>query len=266
MYYTDVSGLERTPSLSTFPGGEEYVQVLGTLGERTTVRALLNSSKKVMRLFMLIDALRRARGGIVITLELPYLPYARQDRVCKKGEAFSLEVFGDILVGLGVDQVIVHDVHSKIAGHCVPNLHSISQATLAEDHADLNQWLNMDQDVPIYLICPDAGAGERSRNFKKAFKQIEGILYASKFRLHNAVQIVFSEELPRDIKGARLIIANDICDGGRTFTTLAHALIPCEPSSLCLFVTHGIFSAGKQVLYDAGFTDVFSTYEWPAKE
>ena len=47
-----------------------------------------------MDLLLLNDALRRVAGeGAAVTLRLPYLPYARQDRVTVAGEPLSVKVF-----------------------------------------------------------------------------------------------------------------------------------------------------------------------------
>jgi len=49
-------------------------------------------------------------------------------------------------------------------------------------------------------------------------------------------------------KGKNLVIVDDICDGGRTFIELARVLKEKGANKVALYVTHGIFSQGLDVL------------------
>lgn len=61
------------------------------------------------------------------------------------------------------------------------------------------------------------------------------------------------DELP----GERLLVADDICDGGATFLKVAELLPGC---TLDLTVTHGIFSGpALQNLTNAGYREIFTT-------
>src|SRR6266581_8938036 len=52
------------------------------------IDARIRNSDDVMTLLMLTDALRRMVSvNTPIHLQIPYIPYARQDRVCNFGEA-----------------------------------------------------------------------------------------------------------------------------------------------------------------------------------
>lgn len=59
------------------------------------------------------------------------------------------------------------------------------------------------------------------------------------------------------------MIIDDICDGGATFIDLARQLSKCDPKSITLFVTHGIFRNGTNDLYDAGITRIITTDSLP---
>lgn len=92
-------GQEVPLQISTFPGGEEHVRiVLDDPSANYIVQARLTSSQEIMRLLILDNAFYQQKYKY--TLQAPYFPYARQDRVCNKGEAFSIEVMGDLLKGL----------------------------------------------------------------------------------------------------------------------------------------------------------------------
>lgn len=56
----------------------------------------LNSSDAVMELLMATNALR-GMGFEKLSLFMPYVPYARQDRRVNPGEPFSLEAFAELI-------------------------------------------------------------------------------------------------------------------------------------------------------------------------
>lgn len=77
-----------------FPGGEMHVTVASNvLADELPIAAHLPDSDAVMTLLMVTDALRRAYMGTPMALVMPYVPYARQDRVANIGEALSAKVF-----------------------------------------------------------------------------------------------------------------------------------------------------------------------------
>jgi len=69
--------------------------------------------------------------------------------------------------------------------------------------------------------------------------------------------VVLRDEVP----AGALLVVDDLCDGGRTFIELAKAL-PNRPSTATyLYVSHGIFSRGPDVLL--GYYDkIFTACDW----
>jgi len=78
---------------SSFPSGcEEHIKVMGPVnGNHVRINARIQTNAELMRLFLATDAVRRM-GAKSVSLFIPYLPYARQDRVCNPGEALSASV------------------------------------------------------------------------------------------------------------------------------------------------------------------------------
>ena len=69
------------------------------------------------------------------------------------------------------------------------------------------------------------------------------------------------EEVFGDVTGKSVLIADDICDGGRTFIELAKVLKERGAAHIHLHVTHGIFSKGKAV-FEGLIDTVTSTYDY----
>lgn len=238
--------------IGKFPGGEVKVRILAPMKASTPhIHAFLRSSDDVMALIMLVDAIKRTGSMSNSRLTMPYIPYARQDRQCNTGESFSLAAFAGIINSLKFASVVVYDPHSKVAVDQIERCIAVPSSELIRKHTETNDWIlrTIWSGVPLYLVCPDEGAIARTQEIADHFS-VKGIIYAKKIRNPENGQIVATEvaDVPADIDESKLLIVDDICDGGRTFIELAKVLVKYEPKEMNLYVTHGIFSQGKNVL------------------
>jgi ribose-phosphate pyrophosphokinase len=228
-----------------FSGGEESVKVHSSGCRGESIQAKIKSSRDLMVLLLLTDALRR-EGCTQISLRLDYVPYARQDRVCNKGESFSLKVFCDLINLQGYDKVYIADPHSDVTTALLDNVIIIKEqyntCSLIEETYDA-------------VISPDGGA------MKKAFKVAQTLdtelIIAGKVRDVSTGDIV-KTEVYADSVPEKVLITDDICDGGRTFIELAKVLRAKGAKVIHLYVTHGIFSKGFEV-FDGLIDKIYTT-------
>lgn len=181
----------------------------------------------------------RRHGALKVDLVYPYFPYARQDRVMQENEPFSLKIFCDMVNAQKFNSVTICDPHSDVTPALLDNCIVVPQWEIAI------QVMPIEDLTERLFVSPDAGA------YKKLSKLIVNdnrIAIGVKNRdcqgriTHTAV---FS---PTPIAGQDCVIVDDICDGGRTFIELAKALKGEGAKSVTLYVTHGIFSQGIDVL------------------
>ncbi len=244
----------------TFPGGEVQVNLNNiTLNEATQVDAFLDTSHAIMKLLMAVDAIRRVKADTKIHLHIPYFPYARQDRVCNTGEALAIRVMTDLINGLQVEKVTLYDPHSDVTGALLNNVEIKTQDSLVTD--DLKAFI---VEKNIDIISPDAGAE------KKALKLVQGfppeahinLICGSKQRDTQTGKIL-ATSINGEVKGKNVMIVDDICDGGRTFIELSKVLKAEGAKKVYLYVTHGIFSKGTEVL-EGHFDKVFCYFAFPS--
>jgi ribose-phosphate pyrophosphokinase len=239
-------------SFWTFPGGEVGCKILSTkLGDKIKIKANISSTDELLQVINLCDAITRINQFSEINLVLPYLPYARQDRVCHAGESFALEVFVRMISRCTkVDTIVTYDVHSPVAEklflHYGVGFENIPQHVCAENLPNIYK----------YLIAPDAGSAPKISEHQFAKNGIP-VVYLGKTRTPTG--IVY-DDLPHDTISGECIVIDDCCDGGATFLSLAEMLRRTQPNigSLDLYVTHGIFSKGTVELYK--FYDKIFTY------
>ncbi len=106
----------------TFTGGEIHLSIANLFFEGPAkIDARIKNSDDVMRLLLVTDALR-ANGCKKISLNLPYVPYARQDRRCNPGEAHSLKVFASLINAQHYRSVTVFDPHSDVVEALINNV------------------------------------------------------------------------------------------------------------------------------------------------
>jgi len=91
-----------------FPAGEMQVRLPEIETERVILTSLPKSSDDIMLIMLVVNALKQ-QGITDIDLDLLYLPYARQDRVCSKGEYFMKEDVTEELESKGELQEVYRD-------------------------------------------------------------------------------------------------------------------------------------------------------------
>lgn len=224
-----------------FPSGcEPHIKLIdGSNSKDALITTRIQSGNDLLTLFLATDALRR--GGVEnISVFIPFMPFARQDRVMVAGEPLSIKVIADLINAQNYQRVMMYDVHSDVTTALIYNAKAIS------NHTFVANVLRSRQD---YLICsPDAGA------YKKIFNLCQYIGYHDEIILANKVRDVSNGHIKHvsisntDLKGKTIYIVDDICDGGGTFLLLADKLRQCNAGKVNLIVSHGIFSQGEAQL------------------
>lgn len=192
----------------------------------------------------------RALFDVPPELYIPYLPYARQDKEVSNTSTFNLRTFAHILNSLEFYKVIAFDVHNpKVTEELICRFENIlPEAQLIQVHLEVQ---------PDYIIFPDEGAKKRY-----PFIEAENFFFHKKRdALSGQIVDIYTEEpLDHTKNNKKFLIVDDICDGGRTFIEIAKKLKEkIENPEIYLYVSHGIFSQGKQILYDAGIKKIFTT-------
>ncbi|WP_420365636.1 ribose-phosphate pyrophosphokinase [Curtobacterium sp. L3-7] len=249
----NASGTSVTPTFSTmrFPAGEAHVKVANDdadTGETTEIATLRGASgDDLLMLGMWADAVRQ-RGSKSVAL-IPYLPGARQDR----GLPFGAKVYADVINGFGIDQVIAFDPHSPVIVGLVDNLTVVTSERVVRDAVVAGSDY-------VGIIAPDKGAVARATAVADACGL--PVFRAEKHRNPDTGKLdgFTCEPLP---ESGRLLVVDDICDGGGTFMGLAGATgLPKE--RLGLWVSHGVFSGRAPALAEH-FGEIVTTDSYPAQ-
>lgn len=268
-----LGGTELNLDFITFAGGERSVRIDGYAhnlwpgidfadrlpeGAKLDIFAHINSSDTLMDLLLFTDAFNRMGRGtghmVKKTCYLPYIPYARQDRVMVVGEPLSAAVFGKIINLCGFDSVVVDDPHSDVAPSHINNISVYEQYELALEILGKGFF----EDAVI--VAPDAGAIKKVTKLATKVGHSE-IGVGNKHRDLLTNNISHTGYSGPDVEGKRVVMIDDCSDGGRTFIELGRVLKEKGASEVILYVTHALFSYGADV-FDGAVDEVYSTYYW----
>jgi len=237
-----------------FSGGEVQPKIVNapTSANVSTITCHAYSNDDIMELLLAVDAVwqwvRRYEVGFdgpipILKVVLPYLPYARQDRVCAPGEANGLGVMLSLLMNRNIDFLECWDVHNPIA---VAN-HRPGEGPVFTNVPAEYFVRNIPQLFQPVVIAPDKGALDRATRAAAVLQA--PVYHANKVR-DPVTGKILSTEISMEHQGARdILMVDDLCDGGRTFIELARLLRTRTTGRVLLYVTHGIFSQGLEVFH-----------------
>lgn len=184
--------------------------------------------------------------GFTSTLILKYLPYGRQDKEVGNDATFALRTFNKYLDFMNFNEIICMDPHSNVSLEYVRNFKA---------EYPIEEVLHLFNEYEHDLLCyPDKGALSKYKDIYKT-----SYMYGEKVRDQLTGNITSYEIKGQSVKGQKVLIVDDICDGGMTFKLLTKELLEAGAKEVNLFVSHGIFSKGLKTLHDSGIKRIFTT-------
>lgn len=236
-----------------FPGGEVVPQIQdgGLYPEKVEaveIVARLTTQGDLLNLLMIDDAVRRVYPRAEVSAFIPYMPYARQDRVCNPGEPLSIAVVAKMINACNFVSVKILDPHSEVTPALFNRLEVVNQFDIFKDIYP--SWRE------VYIAAPDGGAAKKAEMFAKRVGAA-GVIHCTKVR-DLATGNISGTRVNDTVEGRNLLVLDDIGDGCGTFVPLYRSLREQGAAHVALAVTHGLFSKGIEVVTDI-YDEVFST-------
>ncbi len=216
------------------------------------------ANDNLMQLLIMMDALRRASARR-ITAVIPYFGYARQDRKTDGRTPISAKLVANLISASGADRVLTVDLHAgQIQGFFdIPTDNLFGGPVMIDD---IKERFGRDK---IVMVSPDVGGVVRARAL--ANKLNADLAIVDKRRPEAGKSEVMN--IIGEVKGARCIMLDDICDSGGTLANAAAALKEQGAASVSAYVTHGVLSGNavqrieKSVLDELVMTDTIQPSE-----
>ncbi|HVN44840.1 MAG TPA: ribose-phosphate diphosphokinase [Steroidobacteraceae bacterium] len=190
---------------------------------------------QMLSLLLLAHTLR-LQGAARITGLLPYLAYAREDKI-KPGQSLATQWAGALLHASALDEVWSVDVHSEHDRELLPlSLESISPARV------FGECLEQAGLSEAGFVAPDEGAVARCEAVQSACgKSAHGVAYFQKQR--TASGITHHGLIGRVQR--RTIVVDDVLDTGATLVSACQRLVEAGAEELYICVTHGLFTGAR---------------------
>ncbi len=262
---SQILGIPLTDTLLTrFSDGEIRVQINEPVREKRVfiVQSLHSpANDHIMEMLLLADAARRASAAEV-NLVIPYYAYARQDRKDRPRVPISAKVLAKMIESVGVDRVIVVDLHAEqIQGFFdIPVEHVTALPLFAE-------YLKKENIEDLVIVSPDAGGAKRADKLAKKLGAELAIIYKMRPR-PNAVEVF---DVIGNVKGKNCVIVDDIVDTAGTLVAAADMLLSKGAKSVRACITHGVLSGpaveriNGSKLTELVITDTIPTDDKPIK-
>jgi ribose-phosphate pyrophosphokinase len=225
-------------ALRRFPDGEHDVDIQASVrGQPVFVVQPLGApvGENVVELLLLADACRRA-GARSVAAIVPYLGFARQDRVTKEGRPLGAKVIADLLGTGGFAQVIAVDLHSPVIASCVqaPVLHLTAVPALADA-------LRPATGEDCVVVAPDLGAAKLA----EAYARHLGLPLAVVHKLRASPREVAVRQVAGEVRDRRPVVVDDMISTGATIDAAVASLLErgAKPE-VAVATTHGLFTAG----------------------
>jgi ribose-phosphate pyrophosphokinase len=227
---------------SRFPDGEHSLQ-RGPLDGETVVVGSVVDADSLVQLLLLLDACRESEVSLVV----PYLGYARQDRAFREGEPVSARAIAGAL-GRGVSRVVTVHVHKETV---LPHFGAPARNVNLE--AAIAGYIGTLGLTRPAILAPDHGA----LAFARAVASVGGweAEYLEKTRISGTEVRMEAKHL--DARGRDMVMVDDIISTGHTLAAAAKMLRAAGARGVHAIGVHGVFVGGAlDLLQNAGIREI----------
>jgi ribose-phosphate pyrophosphokinase len=190
------------------------------------------------------------------SLVIPFYPGARQDRANPTGDVLNTKAWvSDMVDDISgyFSEVLVFDMHSPKNDPL--GLVNVTPAAIMVAASKMGVKTNPTEGYYDTIIAPDHGAKERAEEVGAIFHT--PVVVADKVRDVTDGRIVNYSIDTTQTEMKKVLVVDDICDGGMTFKILADS-IPVDTEKH-LFVTHGIFARNAEAMLLTRYSNIITT-------
>lgn len=243
-----------------FPDGESYIRLEGNVEDEHVVIVQTTCAPQDSRLIQLafIAAAAKRNSAKKVTAVVPYLAYARQDKIFLQGETVSVETIAAMLKASGIDQIITINVHEANALKLFPfPAKTISAIPL------LAEYFIKKGIKKAFALSPDKGAMYIAQQAQTVLGGEAGHLEKQRDRYTGQTS---QTAQGLNVKGKTVIIFDDIISTGGTIVGAAKILREQGAEHVYTACVHGLLigDAEKRIL-DAGVKEIVATDSVPSK-
>ncbi len=242
------------------PDGESYVRLDESVKNEDIVIVQTTcppQDTRLVQLALIADAARR-HGAEKITAVVPYLAYARQDKVFLKGEAVSILTVARMIEAAGIEGLMTVNVHSEEVLPSFPfPARTVSAVPLLAEYLKSKGFKN------AFALAPDDGALWLAEEAKQVLGG--GCGYLEKHRDFHTGQIT-TREKDLDVKGKTVIIFDDIISTGGTVVAATEILKKLGAEKIFAAYAHPLLIGdAEERILKSGVEEIVGTDSVPSQ-
>ncbi|HHN81263.1 MAG TPA: ribose-phosphate pyrophosphokinase [Methanomicrobia archaeon] len=173
-----------------------------------------------------------------IEIIMPYMPYARQDKVFRLGEPFSLQYVLEFFAQSGVSRMYTLMAHITRLSEIMDITKGMRVVNISVVDAIVSYVRRLNLDNP-YVVGPDTESEKWADAISHKLDAEYTVL--DKTRDINTGEVRTKGPLP-NLTGRQVVIVDDIVSTGKTIENAVKLTREKRPDSIHVVVVHGIFS------------------------
>lgn len=232
-----------------FPDNEQYLKILEDVSGQDVV--LIQSTAADSDLIALLQLLDACETAASVTVVIPYMGYARQDKLFKPGEAISARAMAKTVTADNLKAVYTVNLHEKsVLSHFNCPAYDLDASPLIAAYV-----VELGLKEPL-LVAPDKGVREMVEHMAAGLN-LDWTSF-DKIRLDGATVEMTGGDL--DITGRDIIIVDDMIATGGTMAEAVKILKRNGARDVYTACIHPVLSRNAVLrLSNAGVKDIMAT-------
>jgi ribose-phosphate pyrophosphokinase len=248
------------PELKIFSDGESKLRFPSVNNKHCIIVQSLYPppDKHIIQLLMIIHKCKKDNAS-KITVIIPYMAYARQDKAFLEGEIISVGVLAQLIENFGVNEVITVDIHNEVSlSYFSINTKNVTAIPILAEY--IKNKVTLDKS---FIISPDTGGITRANKFAQLLNL--PILCLKKKRDRETGCVSIDENIGMKVAGMNAILVDDMISTGESIVKACEVLKKQKIGNITVSCTHAILvdNAFEKII-NAGVKEIISTNSVPS--
>jgi ribose-phosphate pyrophosphokinase len=247
------------PEVKIFSDGESKIRIESVKNKNCIIIQSLYPpiDRHIIQLLMIIQKCKNDKAS-KITLIIPYMAYARQDKVFLEGEVISIAILAELFKYFKIAKLITIDIHSEASlSYLGTNTENVSAIPLlakyVQDKIDINDMI---------VVSPDYGGLTRAEKFGRLLNKT--VLFLKKNRNRQTGEISVGENNVYEGKEKKVILVDDMISTGCSIIKACELLKKKGVDDIYVVCTHALLlDNALDKIKQSGANEVISTNSIP---
>ena len=242
-----------------FPDGESKITLSGKPSKRCIVVQATYPPVDTNLIHALSLITKAKEYSNDITIVIPYMGYARQDREFLSGEIITMKSIAKLFKSAGASKLIVVDIHSMTA----LNHFKIKKKNVSAIPDLVKYFAKMKLKDPL-VVSPDKGGRNRARDFADLLGSDHIAL--SKKRDRKTGKVSIQNDEVSQVEGRDIILVDDMISTGGSIIKATQFLKKQKCRQIYVACTHALLMNNAEVkIRKSGVTKIVSANTIPGK-